>query len=107
MPEVGVECISFSVRTSGPHTHTIRKTHPESTDKANLKQLHQAGSRQVYDPPAASLQNYAVYNRIDLPTGTSIIGPLLVQEAETCTVVPSGFQLTVDDALSLVIEKHP
>ncbi|MCX7143997.1 MAG: hydantoinase/oxoprolinase family protein [Proteobacteria bacterium] len=46
---------------------------------------------------------FAVYRRADMATGVSVSGPLIVEEDESTTVVPSGAMAHVDAYGSLVI----
>jgi N-methylhydantoinase A len=46
-----------------------------------------------------------IFRRNSLPAGTRQSGPLVVEQQDSTTVVPPGFDLTVDDAYNLVIER--
>jgi len=119
MPEVEVECVSLSVRVASPVssasidnvTSVNQSDNPgqptlnhelPNPNKAVLSQ----GNRDVYDAPTSRLIDYAVYARSSLASGYSFTGPALVEEDETCTVVPTGFTATVKPDYSLVLEWH-
>ena len=53
-------------------------------------------TRRVYFHEAAALLDTAVYPRDRLPPGSSVVGPALIVEAQTTTVVPPGFVAEVD-----------
>ncbi|MDP6391064.1 MAG: hydantoinase/oxoprolinase family protein [Alphaproteobacteria bacterium] len=62
------------------------------------------GTRPAYDPGEREFADHTVYRRVDLGTGFSAGGPLIVEENEATTVVGIGWGLTVDEFGSLVIE---
>jgi len=45
-----------------------------------------------------------VYKRADFGSGSRIHGPAIIEENESTLVLPTGFQLTVDSALNLILE---
>ncbi len=45
-----------------------------------------------------------VYKRADFGTGSRIDGPAIIEENESTLVLPTGFQLNVDEALNLILE---
>ncbi|NQW10186.1 MAG: hydantoinase/oxoprolinase family protein [Alphaproteobacteria bacterium] len=47
-----------------------------------------------------------VYRRADIRPGTRVVGPAVVEEGESTTVLPPDFILGVDGALNLIIERR-
>ena len=47
-----------------------------------------------------------VYRRADIGPGTRIVGPAIVEEVESTTVLPPDFVLGVDGALNLIVERQ-
>ena len=47
----------------------------------------------------------ALYARDRLPSGVTLDGPALIEEAGTTTVVPHGFRARVDAHANLVLER--
>jgi len=48
---------------------------------------------------------FSVYQRSDLDAGSGLVGPALIEEGQTTTVVPASFTLFVDGAGYLVMER--
>ena len=46
-----------------------------------------------------------VFNRDDLAVGFTAAGPLIVEEQSATTIVPPGWQLTVDERVNLIISQ--
>jgi N-methylhydantoinase A len=62
------------------------------------------GTRSAYDPGAAAMSDWPVYDRYALPPGRSLTGPALVEERESTCVLGSGETAIVDDRYNLVVE---
>jgi N-methylhydantoinase A len=62
------------------------------------------GSRSAYDPGAARMTDWAVYDRYALPRGYSITGPALIEERESTCIISRGETAIVDDHYNLVAE---
>ena len=54
------------------------------------------GKRDVFDPASGGVHEAQVYARRDFAAGSGIGGPALIVEDETTTVVPPGFDATVN-----------
>jgi N-methylhydantoinase A len=59
--------------------------------------------RSVFDSAEAARLDYRVIGRGTLAPGDRIAGPCLVTESQTTTVVPSDFDLEVDDNGGLLL----
>ncbi len=53
-------------------------------------------TRRIYDGRAGAWENWAEYERAALRPGAEAAGPAIVTEAETTTIVPAGFRLSMD-----------
>ena len=62
------------------------------------------GTRSAYDPDAARMTGWPVYDRYALPPGRSVTGPALIEERESTCVIGTGETATVDDHYNLVAE---
>ncbi len=60
--------------------------------------------RQVFNPELGEVEACDTHWRFDLPVGARVIGPALVAEHETTTVVPAGWVATVAAAGHLLLE---
>jgi len=49
----------------------------------------------------------AIMDRDDLPVGTRLSGPLIIEEMSATTLVPPGWSLTVDPSGNLLLESAP
>ncbi|MDX6591323.1 MAG: N-methylhydantoinase [Gaiellales bacterium] len=63
-----------------------------------------SGEREVYFNGAFA--STPVYDRTALGAGIAVSGPLVVEEDGATTIVPPGFELTVDDYGNLVLTKE-
>jgi len=101
MPDQDVEFVTWSVTVSAPS---------DSPAPAKPVQKHAAppprSRRAVYEPALGRMVDFAVYRRDDLESGSELIGPALIEEGQTTTVVPASFTLHVDGAGYLVMESR-
>jgi N-methylhydantoinase A len=101
MPDQDVEFVTWSVTVSAPSDAPV---------PAKPVQKHAAPAprsrRDVYEPALGRMIDFAVYRRDDLDSGSELIGPALIEEGQTTTVVPASFTLHVDGAGYLVMESR-
>ena len=101
MPDQDVEFVTWSVTVSAPS---------ESPLPAKPVQKHPAppprSQRNVYEPALGRMTAFAIYQRDDLDPGCELVGPALIEEGQTTTVVPASFTLFVDGARYLVMESR-
>ena len=62
------------------------------------------GSRPAYCPVANGFREHVVYERGDLLPGFQSVGPIIIQENESTTIIGSDARLTVDEYGSLLLE---
>jgi N-methylhydantoinase A len=65
------------------------------------------GDRDIYLAAAGGFRRVPVYDRYALPRGCEIVGPAIIEEVESTTVVTPAFVATVDAALNLVLRRRP
>jgi N-methylhydantoinase A len=101
MPDQDVEFVTWSVTVSAPSDAPVA---------AKPVQKHVAPAprsrRDVYEPALGRMIDFAVYRRDDLDSGSELVGPALIEEGQTTTVVPASFTLHVDGAGYLVMESR-
>ena len=62
-----------------------------------------SGSRRVFFLQASGFADTPVYQRVDLPPGSSIDGSLIVEQMDTTTIVSPGQMATSDECGNLVL----
>jgi N-methylhydantoinase A len=66
-----------------------------------------AGMRDAWEPAAGRSEPFGLHWRFDLERRDRVVGPALVAEHETTTVVPSGWSARRDSAGHLVMQADP
>jgi N-methylhydantoinase A len=99
MPEQDVEFVTWSVTVAAP-SESPRPAKPVAKHAAPDPRTR----RDVYEPALGRMVAFSVYQRADLDPGSELVGPALVEEGQTTTVVPASFTLFVDGAGYLVLE---
>ena len=64
-----------------------------------------SGMRRIMDPGVRQLIDASIYDRASLAPGARIIGPAVIVEAETSTLVPEGFRAGPNAAGHILIER--
>ncbi len=102
MPDVLVECVSWSVScsTRTPPVETVEQPRWH-------RQVRSERLRRIYDASAGAMVDAVLYRRLDLAAGDWLRGPALVEEDETATFIPSVWAAVLDDGLALVLERRP
>lgn len=99
IPDLEVEILSWTLSLSAPETpieFAVNATSDKTTEGA-------AGTRAFFDQAVGGFVEAQVVARDSLADGRQVDGPALVEEAQTTTVVPTGFStaLTSHGHLSL------
>jgi N-methylhydantoinase A len=91
---------------------SLRLTSIGRIEKPPLRHL-QAGAtpppknhRPVYFAEAGDYVDCPIHDRYALPAGAMLVGPVIVEEFDSTTVVHPGFTVRVDDLGNLVIERE-
>jgi N-methylhydantoinase A len=100
--EVPVEAVTWRLTVAGPRPEVDlrwRESRVEGDRDVGLK-----GRRPVFFADAGGHLDSCVYDRYALAPGARFLGPAVVEDRESTTVVPPGAEARVDEFNSLVIE---
>ena len=96
---VGIEILTWRVRSSGAEPDaTLRFRNAPDAAAAPT------GHRKAYFPSEAGYVTTPVYTRRSLSPGTSLTGPVVIEERESTLVIPPGGRCTVTEDRSIVVE---
>ncbi len=95
-----LQLLNVRVRGIGRTSRPQLGTHPRGDgDPAQALLAH----RDAYDFGQRAVVPFAVYDRAALEPGDTFVGPALVDEGTSTTVVPSGQRVTVDEHRYLLV----
>ncbi len=94
-PDEPVEATTWRLTATGRHT-------PVELPGFEPGPAPRPTYRKAYFPEHEGWTDTAVYRRDELTAGTLLIGPAIVEERESTTVLPPGFRATVDGIGNLV-----
>ena len=101
-----IQAINWRVRCAGPRPE-LKLTFSDNPDVASpIGSRARKGERAAYFPELGGAINVPVYDRYALRIGDELVGPCIVEERESTTVVGPGDQLAVDQQLDLHIRVH-
>ena len=92
-----IQALHWRVVCSGPKPEVMMARQ----QRADTGGPARKGSRPAYFPEAGGTVEAAVYDRYTLRPGERIVGPAIVEERESTTVVPPSDSLIVDEQLNL------
>lgn len=95
IPKRAIECVNFRLKARGSE----RNQPPAEVQTARTPE--RAGSRQVYLDGAWT--EVDVYRRGELPPGTALQGPVIVEEMSSTSIISAGQSGYVDEFFNLVI----
>lgn len=100
VPNAEVEVLSWSVHVSSdaPVIPPSVADVPESTPRPTTMRL-------AYDSRARGLVEHGIYWRPELPPGSRIVGPAVIEEEETSTLVPSGMSARIVPSGAILCEE--
>ncbi len=101
--ESEIELVTFRLNASLPVAKLELKA---AAEKANAGPLRRQCTRQVYFEEEAGFVDCPIYNRADLGVGREFLGPAIVEQLDTTTVIPPDFRARVDEFLSLHLQLH-
>lgn len=102
MPAINVELVAVNVTSQV----TAERRGCASQVASAASEAHAEGTREVFDARAGHRGSYAVYKRDSLRAGMRLSGPCLVQEKQTTTVVPRGWDGQCDSAGHLLLTRR-
>jgi 5-oxoprolinase (ATP-hydrolysing) len=94
-----IQAINWRVLTAGP----APTVHVAGQDGVVAGGTARKGDRPAYFPEAGGFVPTPVYDRYALAPGETLVGPAIVEERESTTVVPPGDRLEVDSRGNLRI----
>ncbi|MBI2203172.1 MAG: hydantoinase/oxoprolinase family protein [Candidatus Rokubacteria bacterium] len=100
--DVAVEALSWRLSASAPVPNVSVKFGGQPTDAGEPRK----STRAVWFPDTG-VAPCPVLNRYALPAGLEFIGPVVVEERESTTVIGPGSRVTVDAHLNLLIDLEP
>lgn len=93
-----VEIVSWSIKASSGQTRV------ERVESMAVKgQAVPDGVRKVFDAKSQTFLEAGIHHREALTPGAQIVGPAVVVERETATIIPSGFEAVVQSDLCLLV----
>jgi len=100
IPDLETEVLSWALSISAPVAQ------PTSTPTVTAwTAATPSGQRSLVDPESGAMLLARVFRRGDLAPGAQMEGAALIVEDETTTVVPQGFQASVNAAGHLILER--
>jgi N-methylhydantoinase A len=107
VPGVPIEAVTWRVTLEGPTpTVTVATGLPAArTDASGMPPIR--ATRAVLFPRSAMPEDVPVYARDALRPGDHAIGPLIIEEVESTTVLGPDDMLRVDDQMNLIITVAP
>lgn len=100
IPGMAPEALTWALVLSGPKPQPIAINAAPQTHAVKSKM-----SRDVFDAHLGVISTYRVYDRSELRPGAKIVGPALIVEDQTTTVVTAAFEFHVDGAGNLILER--
>ena len=99
--DMDIQSVSWSV------TVATESERPSKARNPALQPEHQVnGIRQIYDAGLKEMVDYSVYWRFDLKPGAEIVGPAVIAEDETSTIVPAHFTASINSLEYIVMENQ-
>ena len=99
--DMDIQSVSWSV------TVATESERPSKARNPALQREHQVkGTRQIYDAGLKEMVDYSVYWRFDLEPGAEIVGPAVIAEDETSTIVPAHFTASINSLEYIVMENQ-
>ena len=99
VPNVEVEIVSWSVSSRSPQAAVERAGIPTGNAYAGP-----AESGILWDPSLGEKVEARIVMRKDLAPGSTLAGPAVIVEDETSSVVPSGFQASINELGYIIME---
>ncbi|MFO7495537.1 MAG: hydantoinase/oxoprolinase family protein [Desulfobacterales bacterium] len=61
-------------------------------------------TRRVFFERAGGFVDTPVYRRADLPAGTNLTGPAVIEQLDTTTIIPTRVKASIDDYLNIILD---
>lgn len=102
-PDEDAEAVNFRLRASAIVTKATLHARPAATNDVSVAKV---GERDVCFDAHADLTPTPIYNRELLGNGHLILGPAIIEQLDSTTVVYPGQQALVDSYMNLVIRSE-
>ena len=101
IPHLSVEALNWtlSLATDRPRAEAVTEITENYTP-------HAEATRSLFDPASGDWIEAAVYSRVALNPGARIVGPAILVEDETTTLVTNGFGAAVNSLGQIVLTKE-
>ncbi|MCA3693317.1 hydantoinase/oxoprolinase family protein [Aquidulcibacter sp.] len=100
IPKLEVEVLTWTLSLAEAKPLPARIPDPPSAAAPSP-----SGMRRIMDPGVRQFIDASIYDRASLVPGARIIGPAVIVEAETSTLVPEGFRAGPNAAGHILIER--
>ncbi|MEM5346106.1 hydantoinase/oxoprolinase family protein [Paraburkholderia azotifigens] len=97
-----VEVVSWQLRLSKSTWTAERGSDAPPTRPSEAEFI---STRDIFEPRIGTMVNHRIYERKQLKVGSRFVGPAMIVEDETSTVVPASFDGHVDERGNLVLTK--
>ncbi|HIP09173.1 MAG TPA: hydantoinase/oxoprolinase family protein [Rhodospirillales bacterium] len=99
--DMDIQSVSWSVTVATESERPSKARNPASQPEHQVN-----GTRQIYDAGLKEMVDYSVYWRFDLEPGAEIVGPAVIAEDETSTIVPAHFTASINSLEYIVMENQ-
>ncbi len=103
IPGLDMEILSWTLTAAADIDPAASKA--SMATKGDKKPLQAIDERSLFDPDSSAYVTAPVYWRDDLTVGARIMGPALIAEDQTTTVVTGNFSAAVDDHGYLILDR--
>ena len=100
VPDQPVELVTWAVTIATRPPPVVAATTPEGPA------LSPSATRPAYDAINGEAKAHGLYWRPDIAPGQRVAGPAIIAEAQTATIVPTGFIATVNTLGHIVIDSE-
>jgi len=102
IPGLEIEITSWSLLAEAPAAAAPRT----KSLRVGTESAVPSGARRLFDPLAGTFLEVPVYRRADLLVGQEVVGPAVIVEDETTTLVTTSFCATLDGTGALRLDKN-
>jgi len=101
-PGEPIELVNIRVTATGRMDKPAFQATKEGGNDAGIART---GSRDVYSRETGKAEPYVLYDRAKLQAGNEVVGPAIVEQPDSTTVIPSRYRARVDGYLNLLIAR--
>jgi len=101
-PGEPIELVNIRVTATGRMDKPAFQATKEGGKDAGIART---GSRDVYSRETGKAEPYVLYDRAKLQAGNEVVGPAIVEQPDSTTVIPSRYRARVDGYLNLLIAR--